>query len=334
MPLPALSKDEKAGRVAAAEAEAAKAERQEHWRLLYVAMTRAEEALFIGGALGAREAEPAADSWYARLATAVWMPCRSTIRCGAGDSNAANAHRCCQDSRRNGHERPPVPDWAITPIGPEPRPPRPLAPSAAGQDEGADPPFPPGSDSFAARRGVLIHRLLERLPEVAAAARARSTARDWLARQAREVGEGEREAMLAPALAVLEEPGWAEIFGPDALAEVPLAATVGGAGRCRNRRPAAGRERPRAGGRFQDRAAPACQAWPRCRSQPCGRWRPMPRRWQRSTRAPDRGGACSTPRPRCWWRYRPNCSLNTSRRYRPPQESYPSATVATGRRAT
>ena len=46
----------------------ATADRQEHWRLLYVAMTRAEEALFIGGALGKREKEPAADSWFARLA--------------------------------------------------------------------------------------------------------------------------------------------------------------------------------------------------------------------------------------------------------------------------
>ena len=34
--------------------------------------------------------------------------------------------------------------------------------------------------------------------------------------------------MLASALAVLAEPGWAEIFSPRALAEVPLAATVGG----------------------------------------------------------------------------------------------------------
>jgi ATP-dependent helicase/nuclease subunit A len=34
--------------------------------------------------------------------------------------------------------------------------------------------------------------------------------------------------MLAAALAVLAEPGWAEIFSSAALAEVPLAATVGG----------------------------------------------------------------------------------------------------------
>ncbi len=74
---------------------------------------------------------------------------------------------------------------------------------------------------------MLIHRLLERLPEVPPLLRA-STARDWLARQAAEFDEAEREAMLAPALAVLDEPGWAEIFGPDALAEVPLAATVDG----------------------------------------------------------------------------------------------------------
>jgi hypothetical protein len=35
--------------------------------LLYVAMTRAEEALFIGGALNAKEKAPNPDSWYARL---------------------------------------------------------------------------------------------------------------------------------------------------------------------------------------------------------------------------------------------------------------------------
>ncbi len=36
--------------------------------MLYVAMTRAEEALFVGGALGSRDkGEPPEDSWYARL---------------------------------------------------------------------------------------------------------------------------------------------------------------------------------------------------------------------------------------------------------------------------
>ena len=74
---------------------------------------------------------------------------------------------------------------------------------------------------------MLIHKLLERLPELHPRER-EGRARDWLARQAADVPELEREAMLTSVTAVLAAPGWAEIFSPAALAEVPLAATVGG----------------------------------------------------------------------------------------------------------
>ena len=47
-------------------------DREEHWRLLYVALTRAEERLYIGGALGARDRDgPAQASWYRAVETAV-----------------------------------------------------------------------------------------------------------------------------------------------------------------------------------------------------------------------------------------------------------------------
>lgn len=227
IPVPDLAKDEKVGRIAAAEAEAAAAERQEHWRLLYVAMTRAEEALFIGGALLGGEKEPAPDSWYARLAPLFDGDPVADPIWGARQMRGERAAVIAPREGGTDAARPKLPAWATTPIGPEPRPPRPLAPSAAGQDDSADPPLPPGADSFAARRGVLIHKLLERLPELPPGER-ESRARDWLARQAADVAEAEREAMLASVLTVLAEPGWAEIFSPAALAEVPLAATVGG----------------------------------------------------------------------------------------------------------
>ncbi|MEO1048377.1 MAG: UvrD-helicase domain-containing protein, partial [Pseudomonadota bacterium] len=69
VPLPSLSKDERVGPVSAAEEAASAADMAEHWRLLYVAMTRAEEALFLTGALGPRDAAkgPHEDSWYAAL---------------------------------------------------------------------------------------------------------------------------------------------------------------------------------------------------------------------------------------------------------------------------
>ncbi len=71
VPLPPLGKDEKKGKIAEAEKAKKAAVLQEHWRLLYVALTRAEEALFIGGSLNKNEAKkgvPHDDSWYARLA--------------------------------------------------------------------------------------------------------------------------------------------------------------------------------------------------------------------------------------------------------------------------
>ena len=231
VPLPGLTKEEKVGPVAEADAaEAAKA-MQEHWRLLYVALTRAQEALFITGSLGPRDAKngPHDDSWYARLAALfdqdealadpIWG-----ARWELGE-HAAPVAPSAPDT--DGDGMPLLPDWATTPVGPEPRPPRPLAPSGLGETEGSDPPLPPASVGAAARRGTLIHALLERLPQIAGEDRD-GKARAWLERQAGDLAPAEREEMLARATQVLAEPAFAEVFGPRALAEVPLAATVEG----------------------------------------------------------------------------------------------------------
>lgn len=69
--------------------------------------------------------------------------------------------------------------------------------------------------------------MLERLPEIAPAQRMEK-ATAWLERQAADLDEAVRAEMLESALAVVEQPQFAEIFSPSALAEVPLAATVGG----------------------------------------------------------------------------------------------------------
>lgn len=229
VPILPFSRDERAGPIAGAVEAARTAEKAEHWRLLYVAMTRAEEALYIGGALGRNDLKtgPRPDSWYARLEPLM-----------TGEVLADDIW----DGRREWGELPPpavadsdvrrdaglaLPAWATAPIGPEPRPPRPLAPSSAGEDRSADPPLPPEHVALAARRGVLLHSLLERLPDVSPPAR-EGSARDWLARQAGDLPAAVREELLASALAVIATPDFASIFGPDALAEVPLAATVGG----------------------------------------------------------------------------------------------------------
>jgi ATP-dependent helicase/nuclease subunit A len=232
VPLPPLGKDEKQGRIAEAEEARKAAMLQEHWRLLYVALTRAEEALFIGGSLNRNEAKkgvPHDDSWYARLAPLFENDEISDPVWHWRKEWGERAEPLVPDDSAAAREAEGVslPRWVTTPIGPEPRPPRPLAPSSAGEDRGAEPPLPPEAARIAARRGSLIHALLERLPDVPATDR-EASAKRWLARQAGDLAETLRHEMLGAALAVLDHPAFAPIFSGAALAEVPLAATVDG----------------------------------------------------------------------------------------------------------
>ena len=227
MPLPPVSKDQHVGRIAAAQEAVAKAEREEHWRLLYVAMTRAEEALFIGGALGKKEKEPAPDSWYARLAPLFGEEMLDDLLWGARAERGARPEPIISPKQSDLPMPLVLPQWATRPPPQEPRPPRPLAPSAAGEEQGADPPLPPGERAAAARRGVLIHALLERLPDVPAEHREQRGAA-WLARLAADIDPQLQAEMLGQALAVIADPQWAELFSPAALPEVPLAALVEG----------------------------------------------------------------------------------------------------------
>ncbi len=228
IPLPPLSGKEKVGRIAEEIEKARVADEQEHWRLLYVAMTRAEEALFIGGALGARESEPSPKSWYAKLRELFgaddWV--EDPIWSGRLEWGEALAGLAPPKGARPLPFAEPLPPWLLREPVAEPRPARPLAPSSLGEDEAPDPPYPPGAGREAALRGTLVHKLLERLPECDPAQRQTSAMR-WLEANGREFDFATLEDMAQSALSVIEHPDWAALFGPGSLAEVPIAALVG-----------------------------------------------------------------------------------------------------------
>jgi ATP-dependent helicase/nuclease subunit A len=76
------------------------------------------------------------------------------------------------------------------------------------------------------RRGRLVHRLLQTLPELAEDAR-EAAARRFLARPSLGLGTAERDEIAGETLRVLATPDFAELFGPDALVEAPLAGMAG-----------------------------------------------------------------------------------------------------------
>jgi ATP-dependent helicase/nuclease subunit A len=71
------------------------------------------------------------------------------------------------------------------------------------------------------RRGEIIHRLLQLLPDIAPAERAAAASR-LLVRE-RDLDDGQRGEMAAAALAVLDDDRFAAVFGPGSRAEIALA---------------------------------------------------------------------------------------------------------------
>jgi len=203
---------------------------EEHWRLLYVGLTRAEERLVIAGLQPkTKNGALPENSWHARVGRALltlgaeevddpaWgmlLRYRGSVAAGEVKPRAAPMSLA----------KPPVPDWARTPAPPEARPPRPLAPSSIAEDKEAAPP-PSEALRAAAERGTRIHYLLERLADVDSGQR-HAVALRWLERSAGMADEPSRREIAETVCAVLSHPDYAALFGPGSLAEAPLAATL------------------------------------------------------------------------------------------------------------
>jgi ATP-dependent helicase/nuclease subunit A len=202
---------------------------QEHFRLLYVAMTRSAEHLVLAGALGSRsKGETAENSWYNALeaglkrlgcdwdADPLWG---ATMRYSSSGSFERKKQQAVIAA-----EKPEVPSWLFTPAPPESNPPRPLSPSNLDDDLYGE---APATDHLrlAALRGKLIHGLFEQYGGHNAPSFSEN-ALAWLVRNDPK-GEVDHEAIVAQIMGVLANPQWAPLFSKSARAEVPLAALVG-----------------------------------------------------------------------------------------------------------
>ncbi|NNC48062.1 MAG: double-strand break repair helicase AddA [Sphingomonas sp.] len=201
---------------------------QEHWRLLYVALTRAAERLIVTGTFPARGKELPADCWWNAVERALQAQGAAKIRAPWGGEGLAHEGGSGRRGRKAEIVGPPAvdrPDWLDKPAPQEARPPRPLSPSALDVDENVTYPPPGPAQQEAARRGSLLHSLFERLPGVGPERR-REVADRWLEKSAGIADAPIREDLVNAALRVIDDPAFADLFGPEALAEAPIAATL------------------------------------------------------------------------------------------------------------
>lgn len=234
LPFLPIRKAERSGPLAALADVAEAREKEEHWRLFYVAATRAQERLAVAGALGVRAREVPEQSWHAlaqntveslggeERADPLWGGLLEYRLCPAMEA-AANAGAKTESTREAEND---LPQWLTRPLAEERRPPRPLSPSDPGDVEPGLEPAAGEAMRRAARRGSLLHALFERLPDAMPEKPVEAIAR-WLAVQAPELDAGERVEIAQSALNIVQSPRWTDLFGTDSLPEVPVAAVVG-----------------------------------------------------------------------------------------------------------
>lgn len=202
---------------------------EEYRRLLYVALTRAEDRLYIGGCKGRRE--PLDECWYNYVAAAFdRLP--DVEEGGNGIRRIRNPQTAEPDLKKKKETRNETtaelpPDWLFQPASAEAFPPRPLIPSRPAEAEPAvSSPLKSGED-YRFRRGNITHKLLQILPDLPPAGREQA-ARHFVARPAHELPAALQEDIVRETLAILSHPAYAPLFGPDSLAEVPLTGFVNG----------------------------------------------------------------------------------------------------------
>ncbi|WP_304217136.1 double-strand break repair helicase AddA [Phenylobacterium aquaticum] len=215
---------------AAARARRVRKDEEEAFRLLYVALTRARDRLVLCGRVSSRTKEETLQGWWRALNDALAHPDVGpqvrAVRSGDlefqrfGPDPTALGPAAGADAATA-----PAPAWTSEPAAQEAYA-RYASPSDLGEDAVAPAASPlarsRGLGRF--RRGELIHRLLQVLPDLESAER-ETSARRMLGREP-DLAPDQADEMVAAAMGVLNDDRFAEVFGPGSRAEVAVAGTA------------------------------------------------------------------------------------------------------------
>ncbi|MBL4612998.1 MAG: PD-(D/E)XK nuclease family protein, partial [Emcibacter sp.] len=230
------NKDYELGPCAPARAEINLVRDQEYLRLLYVAMTRAEDRLYITGWEGRIDRSPTC--WYDLIAAALGN--MDDVVAGDTEGDDYLLRLTCpqevavaaeeQDVAQSGAHMA-LPSWARALPMTEPVPARPLSPSRPTEEEPAvlSPLKIHGRDDKDRQRfhrGRLIHRLLEILPDLPEDRREQA-ARQFLGQPAHGLLSLDVDQIAAQITDILTAPDFAQVFSPQSRAEVSIVGLAG-----------------------------------------------------------------------------------------------------------
>jgi len=209
-----------------------KKEAEEALRLYYVALTRARDRLVLCGRIDARTKDENVGGWYAAAKAAfahadiapdvreIGDPDAPILRYGPDPKTLPREAEALAVST-------PLAAWTIGSARPEPATARYAAPSRIEDEADSRAPAPSplakveGLGRY--RRGEIIHRLLQILPDIAPTERRAAGVR--LLAAERDLSDDQRGEMASAAFGVLEDSRFAAVFGLGSRAEVALAGT-------------------------------------------------------------------------------------------------------------
>jgi ATP-dependent helicase/nuclease subunit A len=219
--LPAIEQV-RAGQQAADEAES--------YRLLYVAMTRARDRLYVTGFESRKKPGRDRGCWYDVVHDAL----EGVAEAVTGEKGEAvlrlekpvDVLPTAETAEPSAVTNAAPPAWLSAPATVEASA---AAVQPSAKEDGQEAPASNRSAEAARLRGDLIHFLLERLPEIAPEQRRAEGERlvaDYAAGSDTDLNDAAREDAVATALGILAAPEFAHLFGPGSRAEVPIAAQI------------------------------------------------------------------------------------------------------------
>lgn len=198
-------------------------QRAESARLLYVALTRARDRLYIMGAQGKNTN---AVTWYS-LVNEAFARLDGVIDAGNGRKRLSSMQTAPSKDRtketiiKASIDEPPV--WLAIPPQMETLPPRPFSPSRADEIRSPEQIHSPIDAVHPHRflRGNITHKLFEILPALPVKNR-RQAADYYVGRAGKDLPEDVRTSIIEETFRILEDTDFASVFGEGSLAEVPV----------------------------------------------------------------------------------------------------------------